>query len=85
MSRIALALLVLLASFPSDARDYQLSATNADLPTCSSNNWQQGISGAYAHTTVLMALSLSPLEITSRLPHKRSYRRMRVLASRVAI
>ncbi|CAM3372373.1 MSHA biogenesis protein MshQ [Vibrio cholerae] len=45
MSRIALALLVLLASFPSDARDYQLSATNADLPTCSSNNWQQGISG----------------------------------------
>ncbi|WP_339385141.1 DUF6701 domain-containing protein [Vibrio paracholerae] len=45
MGRIAFALLVLLASFPSDARDYQLSATNADLPTCSSNNWQQTVSG----------------------------------------
>lgn len=47
MGRIAFALLVLLASFPSVARDYQLSssATNADLPTCSSNNWQQTVAG----------------------------------------
>ncbi|MBE3653173.1 DUF6701 domain-containing protein [Vibrio navarrensis] len=47
MGRIAFALLVLLASFPSVARDYLLfsGATNADLPTCSSNNWQQSVSG----------------------------------------
>ncbi|MBE3665116.1 hypothetical protein BOO35_08390 [Vibrio navarrensis] len=44
---MAFALLVLLASFPSVARDYLLfsGATNADLPTCSSNNWQQSVSG----------------------------------------
>ncbi|KYN80216.1 MSHA biogenesis protein MshQ [Vibrio cidicii] len=47
MGRVAFALLVLLASFPSVARDYLLfsGATNADLPTCSSNNWQQSVSG----------------------------------------
>lgn len=47
MGRMAFALLVLLASFPSVARDYLLfsGATNADLPTCSSNNWQQSVSG----------------------------------------
>nr|WP_330165116.1 DUF6701 domain-containing protein [Vibrio cidicii] len=47
MGRIAFALLVLLASFPSVARDYLLfsGATNTDLPTCSSNNWQQSVSG----------------------------------------
>nr|WP_082798355.1 DUF6701 domain-containing protein [Vibrio cidicii] len=47
MGRVAFALLVLLASFSSVARDYLLfsGATNADLPTCSSNNWQQSVSG----------------------------------------
>lgn len=47
MSRIVFALLVLLASFSSVARDYLLSsgATSADLPTCSSNNWLQSVSG----------------------------------------
>ncbi|EKO3736046.1 MULTISPECIES: DUF6701 domain-containing protein [Vibrio] len=46
MSRIVFALLVLLASFSSVARDYLLSsgATSADLPTCSSNNWLQSVS-----------------------------------------
>ncbi|WP_119564877.1 DUF6701 domain-containing protein [Vibrio cholerae] len=63
MSRIAFALLVLLASFSSVARDYLLfsGATSADLPTCSSNNWQQSVSdGIRTYHCANGSVSLSP-------------------------
>ncbi|EKO3687956.1 MSHA biogenesis protein MshQ [Vibrio metschnikovii] len=63
MSRIVFALLVLLASFSSVARDYLLfsGATSADLPTCSSNNWQQSVSdGIRTYHCANGSVSLSP-------------------------